>query len=447
MFVIRKSPIKACIPFSFSIKRSLDRDGAARTTREVQQVCLCHLCFPKRSLLVDLPPPPLRASINLFSFSQLAWWRDGRREGDHPTAMILCFCFSSLNEKGKWKSNAGRGKNKNKKAQIELNEKTKRFHALSLSFFFLQEYYSVIKREKNQKQASSLMSLFVWKPRRNKSTPLITLSLDNSVSLLFLRFINQEKEGKRKTRQEIKFSLSSSIDSIEFGFISSSRRSATGRHIWHEVKLVLTEPEFRQLIGSVQTQLHHQRHENLFVYGVKIDNPIGARALVPHADADTHPTSSETSWRPQDLVPGAQRWGTESPLSTAGRLVSSRSAGEVLVVRVELLKLHASDEMRSCLEAERLRFGERRRRQGRPGWGGGTGGRREGHDWSFGWRVVEQGGERRGRRREFLHRSVGVAREQQWGHHQESLHERRRRRKKLWDVTHCHHIGDIRRKR
>lgn len=83
-------------------------------------------------------------------------------------------------------------------------------------------------------------------------------------------------------------------------------------------------------------------------------------------------------------------------------------------MRVELLQLHAGDEVRPRLEAEGLRFGERRRRrQRRSGRGGGAGGRRERHDGGFGGRVVEQGAERRGGRGEVLHRSVGVAREQQ----------------------------------
>ena len=87
--------------------------------------------------------------------------------------------------------------------------------------------------------------------------------------------------------------------------------------------------------------------------------------------------------------------------------------GEVLVVRVELLQLHAGDEVRSRLQAEGLRFGERSRGQRGPRRGGGAGGRGEGRGGGFGGRVVEQGGERRGGGGEVLHRSVGVAREQQ----------------------------------
>lgn len=43
--------------------------------------------------------------------------------------------------------------------------------------------------------------------------------------------------------------------------------------------------------------------------------------------------------------------------------MSGRGASEVLVVRVELLQLHAGDEVWPRLEAEGLRFGEWRRRQ------------------------------------------------------------------------------------
>lgn len=80
-------------------------------------------------------------------------------------------------------------------------------------------------------------------------------------------------------------------------------------------------------------------------------------------------------------------------------------------MRVELLELHAGDEMRPRLQAERLRFGQRRRRQRQPGGRRGASGRGEGHNGGLRGRIVEQGSERRGGG-EVLHR-VGVAREQQ----------------------------------
>lgn len=52
--------------------------------------------------------------------------------------------------------------------------------------------------------------------------------------------------------------------------------SASGRHVRHEVKFVLAQPELGQLVGPVQTQFHHQRHENLLVHGVKVNNPACA---------------------------------------------------------------------------------------------------------------------------------------------------------------------------
>lgn len=80
-------------------------------------------------------------------------------------------------------------------------------------------------------------------------------------------------------------------------------------------------------------------------------------------------------------------------------------------MRVELLQLHAGDEMRPRLQAEGLRFGQRRRRQRQPRRGCGASRWGEGHNGGFRGRVVEQGSERRGGG-EVLHR-VGVGREQQ----------------------------------
>lgn len=192
------------------------------------------------------------------------------------------------------------------KAQIELNEKQKMSRSL-----FPQEYNSIIKRKKKTKASfffdESLPVESMKAKEKQEYTSNISVSRSLSVSSVSSSY-QPRKVGKEKNKTgERKFSLSLSIDSAAFGYLLSSCRSATGRHVRHEVKLILTQPEFRQLVGSVQTQLHHQRHENLLVYGVEVDNSTCARALVPHADADTHPASSETSGRPQDLVSGAQR--------------------------------------------------------------------------------------------------------------------------------------------
>lgn len=126
--------------------------------------------------------------------------------------------------------------------------------------------------------------------------------------------------------------------------------SASGRNVWHEVKLVLSEPELRQLIGSVQTQLDHQRHEYLFVNGVKVNNSTCSRSLGRHADPHTNAPTAEASRGPQKRA-GCAKWRAAVALlsSTGRRVAVGDPRGEVLVVRVELLQLHAGYEVRTRL--------------------------------------------------------------------------------------------------
>lgn len=150
-------------------------------------------------------------------------------------------------------------------------------------------------------------------------------------------FYQPRKGKKRKTKQrrEEKSSLSLSTNSCIWTFWFC--RSASGGYVWHEVELVLAQPQFWKLIGPVQTQFHHQRHENLLVHRVKVDNSSCPWALVAHGDANTHPTSSEGCRGPQDLAACAQWWGGVPSLSSTGRLMSGRCSRKVLVVGVELL--------------------------------------------------------------------------------------------------------------
>lgn len=248
-------------------------------------------------------------------------------------------------------------------------------------------------------------------------------------------------ESTKEGRGEKNLLLSLTINSAESecsGIFLFVCRSASSRDIWHEVKLVLSKPELWQLVGSVQAQLDHQRHENFLIHGVKVNNSTRSGALACHADPHTHAPTAEGSRGPQERVGHAQRWAAETLLSSAGcRMTAGDPWGEVLVVRVELLQLHAGYEVWARLQAERLRFGERRRRQRDPRRRGGTRRRGEGHYRGLGGRVVEKGGERRRWRGEVLHRSAGVARAQDWGHHQENPEPARGRGR----METCHQTG------
>lgn len=168
-------------------------------------------------------------------------------------------------------------------------------------------FSSSINKRNEKSKASCLfllavcLDIRVWKRNRNRCVPLISFS----VPLLLLLILSTKKGRKRKKklRRECLLYLCQSILLCLHSL--SPPWSASGRHVGHEVELVLTQPKLWQLVGSVQTQLHHQRHENLLVHGVKVDNPTWARALGSHADADAHPASGQASGRAQELVPGS----------------------------------------------------------------------------------------------------------------------------------------------
>lgn len=110
--------------------------------------------------------------------------------------------------------------------------------------------------------------------------------------------------------QELLISFSVALKTI----FPTRGESAAGGNIRDKVKLVLAEPQLWQLVGAVQSQLHHQGHQDLFIHGVRVNDGapwVGQGALALRA-----------------VGPG---WGSGVPCYIA----------DVVVVAVEFLELHA----------------------------------------------------------------------------------------------------------
>lgn len=109
------------------------------------------------------------------------------------------------------------------------------------------------ERKTTTKIIKSTILCFIRLPvKQSRYQPLVCLA--SSLSLFCFLVLSTKKEGKRKSKQGEESSLSLSIISTVAVCVHTS---ASGRYVRHEVKLVLPEPELRQLIGSVQPQLHH----------------------------------------------------------------------------------------------------------------------------------------------------------------------------------------------